>query len=217
MFGLADIAKITNMKRISPGDSCVQPETNAIDWNAIIFLQRKRRVTRKGFNLDSIEYALDKLLQLPDRKSAGKQLAKDLFRDGKRVTASSQGLIGRSLINKQTYHYLEPKDVEQAPVKDASIHIAIQVVTLAFKNLSHREMLALQIRSRGNVSGIDIDQLLGVSTRQYRNILNQARASLRSYPGFTEAYFLLYINSDDSDIKSFFSDLINNIFTANLS
>lgn len=205
------------MNQRKPRESYVPSQTQPVDWTAVKFLQSKRRTTHDEFKIDSIEYALDAVLKSPKRMAIGEQLAQDLFRDGKRMTSARKGLTGRSLINRETYEFLEPKVDYQVEVRDESISIAINIVSAAFNTLSAKEALALYIRTTGIDNSEDIGKILGVTVRQYRNLFNQARVKLRTYSGFRESYFLLYINSDETDIKDFFTLLMNDKFNDKLS
>jgi len=205
------------MSKSIQGESYVPSQTKPVDWMAVEILQNKRRRTKNEFYIDSIEYALERVLKSPNRIAGGEQLAKDLFRDGKRVTASVKGLTGRNLVNRQTYEYLEPKFDYQAEVKDSSIFLSVSIVKSAFNNLEQREAIALYICTTGINTADSIYQILGVTVRQYRNLLNQARLKLRTFIGFTEAYFLLFISSDEVDLKDFFTQLINGMFNYQLS
>ncbi|MDT4834934.1 hypothetical protein FQZ97_685860 [compost metagenome] len=205
------------MEKFNQQESYVLSQTKPIDWIAVESLQKKRTRTKNEFYIDSIEYAIESALKSPIRLATGEQLAKDLFRDGKRVISSIKGLTGKNLINRETFEYLEPKFDFQSEVNDSSIYQAIDIVKSAFFTLSQKEAFSLYIRAVGITDSTDIHLILGVSVRQYRNLLNQARLKLKAYLGFTEAYFLLFINSDEADIKEFFNQLINGMFNNKLS
>ena len=221
LYGSVCVAHIAKTKekmvQKNSRESYVRSQTQLVDWEAVTYLQDKRRLTKKEFHLDAIEYALDRVLLCPKRKAGGEKLAKDLFRDGKRITASNQGLSGPNLINKQTYFFLEPTKDMQPDIKDRSLLIAIETVRAAFQQLSLKEALALYLRTMGLHSADNIQRVLGTTVRQYRNLYNQSRDKLRSYFGFTEAYFLLYIHSDEADICDFFSHLIDTMYNYKLS
>lgn len=195
------------MQKTTLGDNYTPNTPQQIDWNAVDYLQKKCLTANDGFKIDSMEYALNRLLEKPNRLATGEQLAKDLYRDGKRVTISCRAIKGNSLKHKKMYVAQLPKEDFQSEIEEQSIHAAIQLVKSSFQKLPKKEALAIYIRTIGQTPEI-INQYLGVTIRQYRNLLRQARKSLHSIVGFSEAYFLLYIHSEKEDIMAFFSKLI---------
>ena len=204
--------------------SYVPTETQQVDWTAFEFLQEKRKSlferelkSNTYFKLDAIEYALDRVLEKPNRLATGEKLAKDLFRDGKRVVATQLARTATSKQRRDDYGYLQEKEDRQVEFEDRNFEKAIILVKSSFEALAKKEALALYLFTVGLTSEVEIKEFLNVSTRQYRNLLNQAKAKLNELPGFREAFMLIHLQSEDEDIREFFTGLINQMFNYQLS
>lgn len=205
-------------------ESYVPSQTQQVDWTAFEFLQEKRKSllerelkSNTYFKLDAIEYALDRVLEKPNRLATGEKLAKDLFRDGKRVVATQLGRTDKSKARRDDYEYLQEKQDRQIELEDLNFEKAIILVKSSFQALPKKEALALYLFTVGLTSEAEIKEFLNVSTRQYRNLLNQAKAKLNALPSFREAFLLIHLQSEDEDIREFFTGLINQMFNYQLS
>ncbi len=199
------------MPLLNQGEFCVPSTTQDIDWIAFQSLQ-KQRLGSKESCIDAIEFALERVLKKPKRKAVGEQLARDLFSDGQKVRPAHKAFKGRDLVARRMYEYEQSQFSLQKDVPDDSLSLAVQTLKSAFKQLTEKEAIALYIRYAGINDPVKIKTLLGVSVRQYRNILNQSRERLKSISGFTEAYFLTYIHADEDELQGFFSNLIFSTF-----
>lgn len=205
-------------------ESYVPIETKQVDWVAFESLQNKREKLLKKelksntfFKLDAIEYALDRVLEKPERLATGEQLAKDLFRDGKRVTLNQFGYIGKNKIHRENYAIVQETEHLQPEIDNQNFEKAIILIKSGFQALPKKEALALYLHTVGLTSEKDINQFLGVTVRHYRNLLNQAREKLNSLPDFKEAFMLIHLQSEEDDIREFFTSLINQMFNYQLS
>ncbi|WP_412476184.1 hypothetical protein [Flavobacterium sp. TBRC 19031] len=205
-------------------ESYVPSETEQVDWVAFEFLQNKREnllekslKSNTYFKIDAIEYALDRVLENPNRLATGEQLAKDLFRDGKRVISSRLGLQGNGKVRREAYEYNQEKDVSQVEFENYNFENAVILIKSSFIALPKNEALALYLHTVGLTTAENIKQFLNVTVRHYRNLLNQAKRKLQDCPGFKEAFLLIHLHSDDADIREFFTSLINKMFNYQLS
>lgn len=53
-----------------------------------------------------------------------------------------------------------------------------------------------------------IKATLNIGMKQYRNVLNQARATLSNTLGFEEAFFVLILHAEEADLVNFFKRTI---------
>lgn len=189
------------MKELLERESSIPTPLEQVDWSAVEYLQQRREKSPNDYTTDALEYAIDKALESTSRKATGATLAKDLFRDGKRQVArrlNPKSRIGKRIVD---YPYLELPPFDFIP--DEVPPYLHRIIHHGFSALSKKELHAIYIKAIGVMSQSDIKQVLGVSLRQYRNILKSAQMKLRVFPGFKHAFFLAFLETDLTEYNEF--------------
>ena len=160
---------------------------NTHDWSAYQSLQQRLSRTENQFKVEALEYALQKILQAPLREATGLRLAKDIYRDGKKYATSLLKPQGKN--NLASHFFMEL----YCDMNDPTIEFicspldSIKVITNAFTQLSSREKMTLYLKATGNDTQQIISDKLGIGTRQFRNLLLNAKIKLKKNIGFKEA------------------------------
>jgi hypothetical protein len=155
-----------------------------LDVTAVTYLQNKRKRLRLNFNVEAVEYALDKVLQLTNRKAIGEQLGKDLYRDGKRKAAR---LNNFTQLDDEFLLEDTSTSFENLSFNTISFHTFVcNELSCFFGALTHQEREALRIALAGQKNNeAYIQKFLGVGGRQFRNILNRIQNRIRSNSGIS--------------------------------
>jgi hypothetical protein len=160
-------------------ESSVPLPPEALDVTAVTYLQNKRKRLRLNFNVEAVEYALDKVLQFTNRKATGEQLGKDLYRDGKRKATRLNNFT-------QLDDELSIEDTsagfEDTSFSTTSFHSSVcNELSCFFGALSYQERAVLSIALAGQKSNeAYIQEILGVGSRQFRNILYKIQNRIRN-------------------------------------
>ena len=189
------------MKNLLERASSIPTPLEQIDWSAVESLQQRRAKFPNNYTTDALEYAIDKALEGTNRKAIGTTLANDLFRDGKRQVArrlNPKSRIGRKMVD---YQYLELYAFDIIP-DEIPTHLH-HIIKNGFKCLSEKERKAIYIKAFGTRGCEIIEAIMGVSVRQYRNILKIAQQKLHQFPGFKEAFFLAFLETDLTEYDEF--------------
>lgn len=196
------------MGNIRNGESSIPSKFEQIDWIAFEHLQKKRARSKSNFNLEALEFAQDKVMTTFCRQASGQKLAEDLFRDGKKKALLP--FSSESRLTKGTLEFLrnQEKQTEPFPSLENNFKLAINIVKQTFALLNEREIIALFLKLTNQISEEETKRFLRVGTRQYRNIISEANSKLKSRYGFTEAFFLIMIHSEENDLISFLKNII---------
>lgn len=175
-----------------------------IDWEAYQILQLQTFKTSDPFILEVLDYALSKLLDSPNRVATGRQLANDLFRDGKRYVALRNKTTGKYFQSSAYFTELFCGNdiiIEGAPELQSSI----DKVSGAINALPSKEKNALVLKLVNLDDETFIVTKLGVGKRQYRNLILNCRKKLTAISGFKEACEdLQFLEKDEGEYNIFY-------------
>jgi len=201
------------MHKLSLPGLSTNPTTSNIDWVAYDYLQKRHLKSTGHFQLEALDYAMDRVLEVPERSVTGVQLAEYLFRDGKRVIATR--LKRNSKQNKaiDQFYDLQPTSVVSEILDSDRFSYANEVIRKALSSLTPKERTALYLRAAGYDSQEVIEDILHIGRRQYRNVLSQSRVKLEQFSGFKDSYFELIQNSDvfneKADVLTYLESLLS--------
>lgn len=166
----------------------VRPRRNSstatVDWQAYRYLLKYATQARTPFSRHASEYGLTRLLDSPERQASGRRLARDLFRDGKRIEQRSNSRLAGDLdeaLQDPTPFYSWESEVERS----------VGVVRQALQRVTHRQRRALVLNARGIFDERIVREALGVGLRRYRGLVAEARNLLWSQPELRGAYQVL--------------------------
>jgi hypothetical protein len=151
------------------------------DWIAYVHLQNRTKLVDTTFRLNSIDRALARLLEEPDRATSGKTLALRAERDARkffRKQAESEVLLKDIALEAPPN---EPTEMEMEELKTA-----VSVIKHGVLRLRPRLQKAFCVKA------FDLPaESLGVKERQLRNLVQAARAALWKQSGVPDAYEVL--------------------------
>jgi hypothetical protein len=196
------------MKNLSNRVSSIPTSFEQIDRLAYEHLQKVRRRTRNNFNIEAAEFAQDAALKILDRQATGVKLAEDLVRDGRRKAMQAHN--PDSYLSKGVNEFLRQQDTYdlQVPEKADNFKLSLAIIKKALNTLSGKELLALYLKITTQDSAEQITALLNVSTRQYRYYMTGMRRQLHGYPGFKQAYMLIFLHAQEGDLIQYLLILI---------
>lgn len=157
-----------------------------IDWVAYRYLQTKLSRTINTFRQEALEFALQKLLSPLPRAASGKQLAMDLFRDGKRHAKIRRRTGGKHDLAENFFQEIFGANATEVQEDTPMVDPSGQLVK-GFGRLTIQERTALYLRAVGYDSAELIQQHLHIGPRQFRNLLQSGRTKLQRTTGFEAA------------------------------
>ncbi|WP_293952389.1 MULTISPECIES: hypothetical protein [unclassified Sphingobacterium] len=189
------------------------PNFEQIDWSAISYLQKKISKCQCDFRIEAYEKSIEKILDIPKRKAKDIKLAEEVFKDSKRELArknTSSTRFGKSV---EDYNYLQNQQTAILEFEfDDRKRDYKSIIYRGLYSLTQRERTALYIKATNRLDVIA--SLLGISERQYRNIVKLAQQKLHNFPGFKEAFFLAFLDTNFEEYDSFLMTfLFNNDFS----
>jgi hypothetical protein len=155
-----------------------------VDWKAYRYLLRYATQARTPFSRHASEYGLTRLLDLPERQASGRRLARDLFRDGKRIEQHHNRRVTRELD-------AEIQDPTPFSSWETEVERSVGVVRQALQRVTRRQRRALVLNARGIFDVGIVREALGVGSRRYRGLVAEARTLLWSQPELRGAYQVL--------------------------
>ena len=156
------------MEKTKVTDVYVQEASRSYDWETYAMLQKKCSATTDNFTGETVEYALDKLLNRPQRKATGEQLAKDLISEGrKRLKKFREHIsVHQEVLPDEVRSLQITEDVPAMGIREVLI-----IIQGFFGSLTNQQLTALRLwlDEEGFTESI-ISLNLGVSVRQFYNI-----------------------------------------------
>jgi hypothetical protein len=151
------------------------------DWVAYGHLQKRTKAVDTTFRLNSVDRALNRLLEEPDRATSGKTLALRAERDARKYFRSQ---AEPEVLLKNVVLEAPPNDPTEMEIDD--LESAVGVIKGAIVHLDARLQQAFSVKAFDQPA-----DSLGVKDRQLRNLVQAARAALWQEPGIPEAYEVL--------------------------
>jgi hypothetical protein len=162
---------------IEPGAAAHPPP----DWVAYSHLQQRTEAVDTAFRLNSVDRALTRLLEEPDRASSGKTLALRAERDARKYYRSQ---VASEPLLKGVVREVPPNDPTVMEIED--LENAVGVIKDGIRHLDARVQQAFSVKAFDQPA-----DTLGVKDRQLRNLVQAARAALWQERGVPAAYDVL--------------------------
>ncbi|WCT13474.1 hypothetical protein [Mucilaginibacter jinjuensis] len=156
------------MEKEKVPDIYVQEASHLYDWETYAMLQKKCSATTDNFTGETMEYALDRLLNRPQRKATAEQLAKDLVSEGRKRLKKFRTHISvhREVLPDEVRNLRVTEEVPTMRLGEVLV-----IIQSFFSSLTRKQLTTLQLWLDEEGFNENIISLsLGVSLRQFYNI-----------------------------------------------